>query len=359
MNKVVVHIWALTQKEIRQIVRDKSAFVLGVILPIILIFLFGFGISFDVKDIQLGIVKEKSSQWTNFYSQALGANQTFDVHFFTSQKQAMQALKDCEIEAILFFNAKEQAQLLIDGVDAPRATMLTNAVKQTIGNARAAHGDAELGVKVVHRIWFNESGESRWYIVPGLMVIILTMTGTVLTGLVIAREWERGTMEALLATPVTPFALIVSKILPYFILAMLGWIVCLVVALLIYGLPLRGGMWLITLSSVIYLVFCLGLGLMVSALTRSQFLSSQITILLSFLPALLLSGFIFDLRSAPQWANLLAHLLPPVYYLELLKVGFLTGGMNDLVVKNLIILTLFALLVFVVSVRLCQKRVRK
>lgn len=353
------HVWALSLKEIRQIIRDKSAILLGVVLPLILIFLFGYGLSFDVKAIRLGIVKESSTAQTSFYSQAFQANSSFKVSVYKSQKSAFEALQFFDLEAILTFDEKGHAQLLIDGVDAPRATMLSNAVIQTINQASAAHQMTLPGVKILPRIWFNERAESRWYLVPGLMVIILTMTGTMLTGLVIAREWERGTMEALLATPVSPLALIISKTLPYFLLGMGGWLLCLLFALWVFELPLRGGLWLITLSSVLYLSFCLGLGLVISAVTRSQFLSSQITLLASFLPAMLLSGFIFDLRSAPLWANVLAYALPPVYYLELLKVGFLTGGMSVLVIKNLLVLLFFALLTLGLSIVLCQKRIRK
>lgn len=353
------HAWALSLKETRQIIRDKSAILLGVVLPLILIFLFGYGLSFDVKAVRLGIAQDSSTAQASFYTQALQANSTFKVSVYKSQKTALDALRSFDLEAVLTFNDKNYAQLLIDGVDAPRATMVTNAVMQTIAQASAAHQGESPGVKIIPRIWFNERAESRWYLVPGLMVVILTMIGTMLTGLVIAREWERGTMEALIATPVSPLALIISKTFPYFLLGMGGWLLCLFFSLFVFDLPVRGGLWLITVSSVLYLAFCLGLGLVISALTRSQFLSSQITLLVSFLPAMLLSGFIFDLRSAPFWANILAYALPPVYYLELLKVGFLTGGMSSLVIKNLLVLLFFAVLTLSLSIVLCQKRVRK
>lgn len=360
MSEFLTHVRALCIKETRQIIRDKSAILLGIVLPVILIFLFGFGLSFDVQNIRLGIVKEQSSQITTLYTQAFRANSTFDhVSVFPSRTRAFEALKSFDIEAMVIFDSNQKVQLIIDGLDAPRATMVTNVVMQTMASASAAQGVTTPGVQIVPRIWFNEGAESRWYLVPGLMVIILTMTGTMLTGLVIAREWERGTKEALLATPVSAIALIASKTIPYFLLAMVGWLLCLLSAIFIYEIPVRGSLALITLSSIIYLFFCLGLGLMISAITRSQFLSSQITLLASFLPALLLSGFIFDLRSAPAWADILAHLLPPVYYLELLKVGFLTGGMTSLMIKDLIILTFFAVLTLAVSVKLNQKRVRK
>lgn len=355
------HVRALCLKETRQILRDKSAILLGVILPLILIILFGQGLSFDVKDIRLAVVNSPSAEASTLYTQALSANKTFIVSVYPDRSEAMKALEHFEVEAALFFEKQSsgnQAQLLVNGIDSPRATMVANAVLGTIQSAGSAAKDA-VGINVIPRIWFNESAESRWYLVPGLLVIILTMIGTMLTGLVIAREWERGTMEALLATPISPWALLLSKTIPYFVLGLLGWCLCMVAAVFWYEVPIRGGLWLIALSSALYFEVCLSIGLIISAATRSQFLSSQIALLASFLPALILSGFIFDLRSAPEWANVVAYMLPPVYFMELLKVGFLTGGMTALVVKNLAILTVFGVLLMLLARKLCQKRIRK
>ena len=215
------------------------------------------------------------------------------------------------------------------------------------------------GAATVPRIWFNESAESRRYLVPGLMVIVLTMTGMMLTGLVLAREWERGTMEALIATPASPLAILISKVLPYFVLGLVGWGLCLLAALFLYDVPVRGSLTVITVSSALYLLIGLGLGLFVSGVTRSQFLASQITILSGFLPAVILSGFIFDLRSAPVWADWLAHAFPPVYYMELLRLGFLTGGMPELAIRDFAVLTAFAVLFLTLAYGQCAKRIRK
>ena len=212
------------------------------------------------------------------------------------------------------------------------------------------------GIEVVPRVWFNESTQSRWYLVPGLFVVVLTITGCMMTSLVIAREWERGTMEALIATPVSPLALLASKTVPYFILGMVGWALCLAAAFLLYAVPLRGSLLVIFAASALYLLMGLALGLVISSVTRSQFLASQITVLVSFLPAVLLSGFIFDLRTAPVWAETFAYLLPPAYFMELLHIGFLTGGMPQIVAKDLAILAFFAATGFLVAYRCCRKR---
>ena len=361
LTSLITHVRALSLKESRQIIRDKSAILLGVVLPIILIILFGYGLSFDVRNIQLGIVLEQKSESATQFETAFNQNSSFIVNRYSSRLEGLKALKDFEIEALLITQKTadgSSTQLLINGIDSSRATMIGNAVSGVMAAVSEAHGARSVGISVTPRIWFNESAESRWYVVPGLIVIILTMTGTMLTGLVLAREWERGTMEALLATPISPVALLLSKVLPYFVLAMLGWCLCMGAAVFWYEVPIRGSLLLIALSSMLYLIVCLGIGLIISGATRIQFLSSQMALLLSFLPALLLSGFIFDLRSAPHWAQMIAYALPPVYFMELLKVGFLTGGMHALVVKNLLILSGYAVVFMGLAGLQCRKRIR-
>lgn len=355
------HVYALSLKESRQIIRDKSSILVGVVLPLILLILFGYGISFDVKDIRLAVVADQSGAQSVLYTQALTNNDSFIVDVFPTRKEAFDALNRFDAEAVIIFEKRPVAgevQLLVNGIDAPRASMVANAVLATIEGAGSLQTQSK-GITVIPRIWFNESAESRWYLVPGLIVIILTMIGTMLTGMVIAREWERGTMEAILATPISPWALLLSKIIPYFVLGAFGWGLCMIAAVWVYHIPVRGSLWLITISSAIYLLVSLCIGLVISGSTRSQFLSSQIALLASFLPAVILSGFIFDLRSAPQWANVIAYAMPPVYFLDLLKVGFLTGGMQALVVKNLLVLVAYAAVLLVLARHLCEKRVRK
>lgn len=360
------HVWALSVKECRQIARDKSALLLGIVLPLVLIVLFGYGLTLDVKNVRVGLVRATETAESTFVAAALEANPTFEVRRFVDQKPAMQALEHFEVEALVMFEERSgnlRAQLWVDGIDAPRATMVASAVNGALG-AAMLHMNAEMegtagtagGIEVVPRVWFNESTQSRWYLVPGLFVVVLTITGCMMTSLVIAREWERGTMEALIATPVSPLALLASKTVPYFILGMVGWALCLAAAFLLYAVPLRGSLLVIFAASALYLLMGLALGLVISSVTRSQFLASQITVLVSFLPAVLLSGFIFDLRTAPVWAETFAYLLPPAYFMELLRIGFLTGGMPQIVAKDLAILAFFAATGFLVAYRCCRKR---
>lgn len=263
------HTAALTLKETRQIVRDKSAFLLGIVMPVVLIILFGYGLSFDIRDVRLGIAQEAKTGEAQALTTALTHNPVFKTTVFTSRAEGEKALKAFDVEALLVLETRRgatAAQLLIDGIDAPRAVMIGNAVTVAAMIARVKNSQAA-GAATVPRIWFNESAESRRYLVPGLMVIVLTMTGMMLTGLVLAREWERGTMEALIATPASPLAILISKVLPYFVLGLVGWGLCLFAALFLYDVPVRGSLTVITVSSALYLLIGLGLGLFVSGVT--------------------------------------------------------------------------------------------
>ena len=355
------HTAALTVKEVRQIVRDKSAFLLGIVMPVTLILLFGYGITFDIRDVRVAVADEAHTAEAASVTMALTHNSIFRITPVRTRAEGEALVKDFSVEGLLVLTQKEGAlteNLTVDGIDATRAVMVGNAVTGALA-VIAAKSQRAAGVTVSPRLWFNESAESRRYLVPGLMVVVLTLTGMMLTGLVLAREWERGTMEAMMATPVSPLAFLISKTVPYFGLGMTGWGLCLAAAVFLYDVPVRGSLTIVAASSVLYLLMGLGLGLFISGKTRSQFLASQVTVLAGFLPAVILSGFIFDLRSAPQWANVIAHAFPPVYYMELLRVGFLTGGMQTLVIRDFAVLSGFAAVFFFLAYRMCAKRIRQ
>src|SRR5262249_28038640 len=173
---------------------------------------------------------------------------------------------------------------------------------------RAAEGRAPAAGAVVveTRMWFNEANDSHYFLVPGLIVLIMTLIGAFLTAMVMAREWERGTIEALFVTPVRAGEILLGKMVPYFVLGLAGLFLCVVAAKLLFPLPLRGSLWVPTGVSILYLLVTLVIGLSVSSVTKSQFVASQIALLLSFMPAMMLSGFLFDLRSMPLAIQLIS-----------------------------------------------------
>ena len=288
--------------------------------------------------------------------------------------EAEELLRRREVDAILrtgsdfdrlYEKGEAEVQLILHGVDSTTATLIGQYTGALLSLRMQAELDrsgltAELagtkGAAVLQsRIWFNEAADSSWYLVPGLIVIIMTLVGAFLTALIMAREWERGTLESLFVTPVGRAEILLSKIIPYFLLGMAGLLLCLAAARWLFGVPMRGSMTLFLLCSSLYLVVALGMGLAISSVTRSQFLSCQIAIVVSFLPAVILSGFLFDLRSVPLVARIVGNILPATYYMDLLKTLFLAGNNMHIILRDSAALLLYAALFMGVAIRFTRK----
>ncbi len=240
-----------------------------------------------------------------------------------------------------------EIQILVDGTDANQARImqgyaagpvaLWSAAQQGPGTSVAAGPAA-----VVSRIWFNEANDSHYFIVPGLIVLVMTIIGAFLTAMVVAREWERGTLEALFVTPMRAGEFLISKFVPYFGLGMIGFVLCLLAGQFLFHVPLRGSLSLLCLASMVYLVVALGIGLLVSTLVKSQFLASQLAMLLTFLPAMMLSGFLYDLRSMPGFIRAITYVLPARYAVSLLQTLYLAGNVGSVIWLNVAVLTAMA-----------------
>lgn len=354
---------ALTHKETRQLLRDKSNLMVGLFLPLLLILIFGYGLSFDVKDASVALVTEDTSPTAQDVLSGFYLSPYFSPVPLVSMNAALQLMRERKVDAIVYLRAdfsrslasgNATIQVLVNGVDANRARVLEVYAQGAIASwsaKRAAAGQALLAppaVTLEARQWFNEANNSRYFLVPGLIVLIMTLNGALLTSLVIAREWERGTLESLFVTPVRATEIVISKLVPYFVVGLLGLIMCLLSAKLLFAVPIRGSLTLIVITSMLYLLVALGTGLLISAATRNQFLASQIALVVSFLPALMLSGFIFDLRSVPAAIRYISRVLPATYYVEALQTLFLAGNVAGLLLRDCAILAVAAaaLLVF-------------
>ena len=360
---------ALVKKEFLQLGRDRSSLLIGTVLPIILILIMGYGISLDVKNLPVAVVMEDTSPTARQAVKFLDGSAYFSPYYVTSFGEGEALLKQRQAEAILVvppdFSSKlahrdASLQLILYGVNPTTASTAkgyieagVQAYNASLYGSHAAHGL----VTTVNRIWFNDANSSTWYFVPGLMMLILTLVGVFLTALVMAREWERGTMESMFVTPMRVVEILLAKMLPYFCLAMVGFFLCLLASRFLYGVPLHGSLLVLLLSTVLYLFVTLGIGLMISAVTKSQFLSCQVAMLVGFLPSLMLSGFLFDLHNAPAFVSAIGHILPPTYYLELIKTLFLAGNDWALVGRNCSILAGYGLLFFMAALRKTKKKV--
>jgi ABC-2 type transport system permease protein len=238
-----------------------------------------------------------------------------------------------------------EVQLLLNGADANQARIMQGyaAGALALWSAPQLSAAASGGpVIVVSRLWFNEANDSHFFLIPGLIVLVMTIIGAFLTAMVVAREWERGTLEALFVTPMRAGEFLLSKILPYFALGMIGFVLCLLAGQFLFHVPLRGSLFLLCLASMIYLLVALGIGLLVSTRVKSQFLASQLAMLLTFLPAMMLSGFLYDLRSMPALIRGITYALPARYAVTLLQTLYLAGDVGSVIWLNLAILAAMA-----------------
>jgi ABC-2 type transport system permease protein len=354
---------ALTVKETRQLLRDKSNLMVGLFLPVVLILVFGYGLSFDIKNAPVGIVSQDTSPTARDIVSGFYLSPYFTVTQLRSMEEAQRLMRSGEIEAIVYLQAdfsrrlaagNATIQVLVNGVDANRARVLEGFAQGAIGQwrmKRMAAGEGSVmpspAVQLETRLWFNEANTSTDFLVPGLIVLIMTLNGSLLTSLVMAREWERGTLESLFVTPINTGELVASKLIPYFGVGLAGLTMCLLAGKFLFFVPIRGSLLLIVLISMLYLLVSLSLGLLISAATKNQFLASQIALITSFLPAMMLSGFIFDLRSVPAVVRAVGSVLPPTYYVEALQTLFLAGNVPGLLVKDCAVLSVAAVVLFV------------
>ena len=212
-------------------------------------------------------------------------------------------------------------------------------------------------ISVEQRLWFNAANTSTWYLVPGLIALIMTLIGAFLTSLVVAREWERGTLEALFVTPVRPLEILLAKMIPYFVIGLFGFAMCLAAARFLFGVPMIGSLALLWFAAVLYMFVALGVGLLISSLAKNQFIASQMALLISFLPALLLSGFLFDLNNVPTAIRLIGEALPATHFLDLVKTLMLAGNVRFILLKDFAILAAYAIVLLTAARLVTRKRI--
>jgi ABC-2 type transport system permease protein len=211
-------------------------------------------------------------------------------------------------------------------------------------------------VAVQMRLWFNDANESRYFLVPGLIVLVMTLIGALLTAMVMAREWERGTLESLFVTPVRSEEILLGKTIPYFLLGMIGLALCVISAKYLFHVPLRGTLPVLLGASMLYVLVALGIGLLISSAVKNQLVASQLALLATFMPALMLSGFLFDLRSMPTPIRLITYVLPARYYVTLLQTIFLAGNVWQVIVPNMLVLATMTALLGLASRAVTRKR---
>jgi ABC-2 type transport system permease protein len=261
----------------------------------------------------------------------------------------------------LLGEGRAPVQVILNGIDANRARLIQGYVGGIVEKwtaLRRARGEAAAApaVTVSHRIWFNESAESRNFMVPGLITLIMTLIGILLTALVVAREWERGTMEALLVTPLRRIDLLLGKVLPYYLLGMIGMALSVTVAITWFHVPFRGSIAALLILSSLFMLASLGFGLFLSAAIRIQFVAAQVSVVAGFLPAFFLSGLLFDLESTPLPIQVISHIVPARYFVSISHTLFMAGDIWPVLLPNALVLGLMAFVFIGLAYRKLTKR---
>ena len=361
----------MIRKESLQILRDPSSIAIAFVMPVVLLLLFGYGVSLDARHIPLAMVVESADANTASLTGAFEHSGYFEPRAFASIQTAQAAFDQREVFAIVWLRNDFSRRLLtqgdapigviVNGVDANQARITEGYIQGVwqawLGNVAREQGvTLQVPVVLEPRIWFNAAVRSRNFLVPGLIAVIMTLIGAMLTSMVVAREWERGTMEALMVTPVRIGEMAIGKLVPYFVLGMGGMLLSVAMAVWLFDVPLRGSFWVLTVASALFMLVAIGMGLLISVVAKNQFVAGQISIIVTFLPAFILSGFIFQISSMPEVIQWITHIVPARYYVAIVQSLFLAGNIWPVVLANSAALLVMMVFFFGLAWRKSQKR---
>ena len=364
MNIAIVK--TFVKKEFKQIIRDISSILIAFVLPLILLFLFGFGVNFDTNTVKIGIVDQSNSVESRNFIQSLKNTKYLDTSFYKTTNEAEKFLiggkirgyvvipVNYEIELKKKLNPK--IQIITDGTEPNTAKFASTYIQGAYfsnlqyENSRKGNLEKTKTISAINRSWYNPALKSTYFILPGSLAIIMTMTGTILTALVIAREWERGTMEAILTTNITKGEFILAKYIAYFVLGFLSILFCLFLIIVVFKVPFRGSYIALFITSSLFMLTGLGVGLLISTTFKDQFTSSQIAGTIGFMPSMMLSGLIYEIDSMPFLIRTISNVIPAKYYVSAATSLFLSGTILKIIIFNsiymLIIATLTAILIY-------------
>lgn len=363
----------LIRKEGLQIVRDPSSIAIAFVLPLILLLLFGYGISLDATHVPIALVVDVPTEQTSSFTASFTQSPYFSPIYFDDIRQAESAMMRGGVDGIVWLRGNFSREVLssgdspigviLNGVDANKARIIGGYLQGLwsvwLGKYAASQGKTlNAPVLLEHRVWYNPGLRSRDFLVPGLIAVIMTLIGGLLTAMIVAREWERGTMEALMVTPVTVREILLGKLIPYFLLGMGGMVLSVVMAVWLFRIPLQGSLAVLLATSALFLLAALGMGLLISTVAKNQFVAGQIAIIVTFLPAFILSGFIFDINSMPQPIQWITHIIAARYFVAILQTVFLAGNVWPVIFANALALVTMAAIFLMLVRRRTVKRLQ-
>ena len=373
----IYRVIAVMKKEFIHILRDSRSLGMAIAMPILLIFLFGSSLSLDVDNVPLAIWDQNGTNDSRELIDRFTASRYFGLtRYVSSYEDIEQAIDKREATLALVipydFSRKLKTgqmvdlQLIVDGSDANTATIsigYAQTVADSYNSALLLQAAQQQGKKTVSvpleakpRVWFNQNMLAKNYIIPGLIAVIMMVIAALLTSLTIAREWENGTMEQLITTPLKPMELIAGKLAPYFVIGLVDILMAVLMGQFLFDVPLRGNPLLIFGTGAIFLIGSLTMGMLISIVTRSQLLASQLAMVLTFLPSFLLSGFMYTISNMPVAIQGITYLVPARYFVTILKNIYLKGAGISVLISEAGILLFFAVVLVIVANIKLRKR---
>ncbi len=368
---------AVAQKEVIHIRRDPRSLILIILLPIILLLLYGFALNFDIKHVPIAVFDQDGGRLSQNFIKEFGGSSYFELRQYVADYQEIDRLINSrQVQAALVIphdfsrqvktDKSAKVQVIVDGVDANTANVILGYIQAVVAIynqnlvverfRRQGLTWLKLPVKSDVRFWFNEELASVNFIVPGLIVVIMTMVGALLTALTVVREVERGSMESLLATPLTKAELLLGKMAPYFVIGMVDVAITVVMGEGVFGVPRRGSLMLLVAMAAIFLVATLGHGLLISVTAQNQLQAYQIAMLTTFLPAFLLSGFVFSIQLMPWPLQFISYAVPARYLVSIAKGIYLKGIGLEVLWGEALMLTVAAAAFLLLALRKCKKK---
>lgn len=354
-------LFALIKKEIKQILKDPSSILIAFILPLISILIYMYGINLDSIKVTLGVKNDDLSPEISTLVKSFGHSKYVNSIIYDNTGDIENAIIKSKIKGAViipndFINKlsrKNTADLLVitDGSEVNSANYVQNYASAIANNwlmtSKFKNTVKQPKISAEIRTWYNPDLDSHYFILPGSIAITMTLIGILLTSLVVAREWERGTMEALLSTGVKRIHIILGKYIPYFILGMLSLAFNIFLCICVFKIPFRGNYAVLFLVSSLFLLTSLGIGINISSILKNQFLSSMVAMSLGFMPALMLSGLMFPINSMPVFFQHLTRIMPPRYYVAFIESEFMAGTVIEIVLINTIYLGILGIILFI------------
>jgi len=366
-----LRIKAIAKKELIQIWRDPLSLIIALLMPVIQLFIYGYAITFDVNNITTVVYdQDKSSlsrelvaqfKESGYFTLVAYVDNYDDIDAYLDSNRARVAITiPYDFSKKMRTGNPAHVEVIIDGSDSNTATIAEGYVA-AISLRYAQRITTRTVLPVMDprtRVWFNPELKSRNFIIPGLIAVIMSVVVALLTSLTVAREWERGTMEQLISTPVKPSELIIGKLAPYFAIGFMDMVLAVLVGVTLFGVPLRGDIVLLVVLSSVFLFGTVSFGVLISIIAkRSQSVASQIAILSTMLPAFLLSGFLFAISNMPKPLQVITYIFPARYFVTILKGVFLKGSTLTLLWKEGIMLAMAGAIVFFLAIRKLHKRI--